>query len=179
MDGYPTVNIIIVTAPPLPDKKQQALQSYVDEDKEPEDPNIIKVQEMSPDVYGTLSEGRRPSFLPEGPVEKFDVCRYPVPIPTYLKGEHAKLTYYTGEFLNILYSAATIKKLLFLELIPKKMGILRASTCQTNPNFSKYLGRQSMGNALSALVMLRLCKSKHWIPKIVDNILKYGETLFR
>lgn len=173
------VNIIIVTAPPLPDKKLQALQSYVDEDKEHGDPTVVQMQEMSPEVQDSMPESRRPSFLPEGRVDKFDVCRYPIPVPTYLKGENAKLTYYTGEFLNILYTAATIKKLLFLELIPKKMGILRASTCQTNPNFSKYLGRQSMGNALSALVMLRLCKAKHWIPKIVDNILKYGETLYR
>ncbi|XP_050312068.1 uncharacterized protein LOC126747451 [Anthonomus grandis grandis] len=154
---------IIEEPPPPPNIQQDNLEHYVEEDKKEEDEEkitYVKVLEISPYVNKSLPEDNRPSFIPEGGVDKSDSCRYPIPIPTYLKGEHARLTYYT-------------------EIVAQKVGILRGSTCQTNPNFSKYLGRQSMGNALSALIMLRICKSKHWVPKIVDTILKYGETLYR
>ncbi|XP_030747483.1 uncharacterized protein LOC115875982 isoform X2 [Sitophilus oryzae] len=146
--------------PPPPNVKHEALEKYVMADKEEKDPKEIQIMELSPYVTGEFPASRRPSFLAEGPIQKNDVCRYPIPVPTYLKGEHAKLTYYT-------------------ELVPSRVGILRGNTCQTNPEFSKYEGRQSMGNAMSALVMLRLCKSKHWIPRIVNSILEHGDILFR
>lgn len=36
-----------------------------------------------------------------------------------------------------------------------------------------------MGNAISALIMLQICKAKHWIPNTLDTILKYGDLLYR
>ncbi|KAL1502116.1 hypothetical protein ABEB36_007308 [Hypothenemus hampei] len=152
---------IIEEPPPLPDTKQKLLEEYVQEDKIPGEPLQLEIEEMSPDVSESLPQSRRPSSFPEGTtLAKYDVCRFPVPIPTYLKGEHARLTYYT-------------------ELVQDQIGILRATSCQTDPNFSKYKGRQSLGNALSALMMLRLCKAKHWVPKTIDMVLKYGDLLFR
>ncbi|XP_019769617.1 uncharacterized protein LOC109544047 isoform X1 [Dendroctonus ponderosae] len=151
---------IIEEPSPLPDPKQQFLEQYVEEGKTPAEPLQKELEEMSPEVDDDLPQSRRPSFLPEGHVDKHDLCRFPIPIPSYLKGEHARLTYYT-------------------ELIPDVMGILRASTSQMDPNFSKYMGRESMGNALSALIMLRLHKSKHWVPRLVDTVLRYGELLYR
>lgn len=59
------------------------------------------------------------------------------------------------------------------------MYILRGTTCQTDPKFSKYQGRQSMGNAVAALTMLRIYKSKVWIPRLVNLILKYGDHYYR
>lgn len=64
-------------------------------------------------------------------------------------------------------------------MIPKTIGILRGTTCQTDKKLSKYEGRQSMGNALSALIMLRLYNSVDWVPKIVNTILKNGDMLYR
>lgn len=59
------------------------------------------------------------------------------------------------------------------------MGILRGTTCQTDKKLSKYEGRQSMGNAISALIMLRLYTSTDWVPKIINTILRNGDLLFR
>lgn len=36
-----------------------------------------------------------------------------------------------------------------------------------------------MGNAISALIMLRLYKSIDWIPKLLNTILKNGDLLYR
>lgn len=36
-----------------------------------------------------------------------------------------------------------------------------------------------MSNAISALIMLQICKAKHWIPNTLDTILKYGDLLYR
>ena len=79
----------------------KALQEYVEEDNEKE-PIFEQVQEISPLIRDDLPVDKRPSFLPEGPIEKHDVCHYPIPVPTYLKGENAKLTYYTGKEIQVL-----------------------------------------------------------------------------
>lgn len=63
-------------------------------------------------------------------------------------------------------------------MVPAKLGILRASTFQSDPRFSKYEGKQSIANAVSALAMLRLYKSKQWTTKILDDILKTGEKIY-
>lgn len=55
------------------------------------------------------------------------------------------------------------------------MGILRAATHQEDPNFTKYPGTQSIANAVSAIAMLNLQKSKYWTPHIVNLILKTAE----
>lgn len=36
-----------------------------------------------------------------------------------------------------------------------------------------------MGNAISALIMLRFYKSKIWVPRMVNTILRYGDLLYR
>lgn len=68
---------------------------------------------------------------------------------------------------------------MILEIVSGKIGILRGTTCQTDRKLSKYEGRQSMGNAISALIMLRLYNSTDWVPKIIDTILKNGDLLYR
>ncbi|CAH1118614.1 unnamed protein product [Phaedon cochleariae] len=134
---------------------EDKLKAYIDEDNEDVGSMKIKLQELSPDVGDSLSLTKRPSWLQES-VNKMDVCKFPIPH----KVVPQKLTFYS-------------------ELVPKKIGILRASTCQTDPNLSKYLGRQSMGNAISALIMLRFFKSRVWVPKILNTVLKYGDLLYR
>lgn len=69
--------------------------------------------------------------------------------------------------------------LFFSDIIPDKISILRATTCQTDLKFSKYEGRQSMGNAISALVMLKFYKALNWSTKIVNTVLKNGDLLYR
>lgn len=59
------------------------------------------------------------------------------------------------------------------------MGILRATVHQSDPKYSKYAGQQSVGVAVMALTMLRIYKTKTWIPKILDNILSAGTLLYR
>ncbi|XP_060534309.1 uncharacterized protein LOC132706789 [Cylas formicarius] len=145
--------------PPPKDYKLEALVQYVGEDKVTADVREMRVHEISPDVTETFSLSKRPSWLRDGPINKQDVCRYPMPIPAFLKKESTKLSYYTE--------------------IPHLGGILRGSTYQTDPKFTKYAGRQSMGNALSALLMLRLCKSKFWLPNTIDAVLQYGDILYR
>ncbi|XP_044261040.1 uncharacterized protein LOC123009011 [Tribolium madens] len=60
----------------------------------------------------------------------------------------------------------------YQELIEGVSGILRASTHQNDPKFTKY---QDSSNALAALCMLRLHKSKFWNRDILNQILKLGE----
>lgn len=36
-----------------------------------------------------------------------------------------------------------------------------------------------MGNAISALIMLRLYKSADWVPKIINTVLRNGDLLYR
>jgi hypothetical protein len=58
-----------------------------------------------------------------------------------------------------------------------RVGILRASTHNKDPKFTRYLGAQSLGDAVAALTMLRQHKSKHWIRTILDEVLKLGEVI--
>ncbi|XP_076256073.1 uncharacterized protein LOC143193632 [Rhynchophorus ferrugineus] len=154
------IDIIEKDLPIPPNPKLEALKNYVKEDKDSIDPQITRIQEISPMITNEFPPSRRPSFIRDGTFNKEDVCRYSMPVPSYLKGEQAKLTYYT-------------------DVPDMKMEIIRGNTAQTIPTFSKYVGRQSMGNAMSALIMLRLCKSKHWTPSIVNNLLEYGDRLFK
>ncbi|GJQ78158.1 hypothetical protein Trydic_g2490 [Trypoxylus dichotomus] len=66
----------------------------------------------------------------------------------------------------------------FLDIVPNKIGILRASTHQCDPNFTKYPGKQSIANAVAAVGMLRQCKSKYWTSNMLDDILKTGEVIY-
>lgn len=63
-------------------------------------------------------------------------------------------------------------------MIRNESEILQASTCQTDPNFSKYNGRQTIANAISALTMLRLYPSNIWVKRTLDTILRYGDIYF-
>lgn len=65
-----------------------------------------------------------------------------------------------------------------VELVPGRQGILRASTYQTDPKFSKYKGQQSLTNAVSAIAMLRIKKSKKWTTTTLNNVLKIGEIVY-
>lgn len=67
----------------------------------------------------------------------------------------------------------------FRELIPKKFGILRSNFHQNDKTFSRFAGKQSLANAVSAIAMLRDTKSRHWIKVILDNVLLTGEALYR
>ncbi|KAL3271898.1 hypothetical protein HHI36_022368 [Cryptolaemus montrouzieri] len=59
-----------------------------------------------------------------------------------------------------------------------KMGIIRASTHQTDPKFSRFRnGEQSLSQAVAALVMRRCFPTCQWIKKFVNDILKLGETI--
>ncbi|KAK9886347.1 hypothetical protein WA026_015864 [Henosepilachna vigintioctopunctata] len=59
-----------------------------------------------------------------------------------------------------------------------KMGIIRASTHQMDKNFSRFRdGEQSISQAVAALVMRRDRPSQQWIKKLVNEILKLGETI--
>ncbi|XP_968612.4 uncharacterized protein LOC657031 [Tribolium castaneum] len=60
----------------------------------------------------------------------------------------------------------------YQELVEGVCGILRASTHQNDPRFSQ---NQDSSNALAALCMLRLHKSKFWNRDILNQILKLGE----
>ncbi|XP_074039685.1 uncharacterized protein [Leptinotarsa decemlineata] len=126
------------------------------EEREDEDISMkIKLQELAPDVTDDISLSKRPSWL-QDEINKMDMCKFPIPHRVMPE----KVSFYT-------------------DVVPGKIGILRASTCQTDPSFSKYQGRQSMGNAISALIMLRFYKSKVWVPKILNTILRYGDSLYR
>nr|CAI5839704.1 unnamed protein product [Callosobruchus analis] len=140
----------------LIDVMQERLEEYVEEGNAEVDSLVIKVQEISPFAPVAFEEDERPSWVGDDSIVKVDVCKFPVPH----KVQPERLTYY-------------------LELEPGKIGILRASTSQTDPKLSKYLGRQSMGNAISALIMLRFHKSRVWIPKILNSVLRYGDLLYR
>nr|CAH7728598.1 unnamed protein product [Callosobruchus chinensis] len=140
----------------LVDVMQERLKEYVEEGNAEVDSLVIKVQEISPFAPVEFEEDQRPSWVGDDSIVKVDVCKFPVPH----KVQPERLTYY-------------------LELDPGKIGILRASTSQTDPKLSKYLGRQSMGNAISALIMLRFHKSRVWIPKILNSVLRYGDLLYR
>ncbi|EFA04883.1 hypothetical protein TcasGA2_TC014944 [Tribolium castaneum] len=65
----------------------------------------------------------------------------------------------------------------FTKLPVGTTGILRASTHQRDPRFTRNNGAQAMANAMAALTMLRQYKSKQWIRKILDDILKLGEVI--
>ncbi|XP_044260521.1 uncharacterized protein LOC123008654 [Tribolium madens] len=65
----------------------------------------------------------------------------------------------------------------FTKLPVGTIGILRASTHQRDPRFTRNNGTQALGNAMAALTMLRQYKSKQWIRKILDDILKLGEVI--
>ncbi|RZC38818.1 uncharacterized protein BDFB_004743, partial [Asbolus verrucosus] len=65
----------------------------------------------------------------------------------------------------------------FVELLDGRVGILRASTHQCDPKFTRYLGAQGLANAVAALTMLRQHKSKSWIRAVLDDILKLGEVI--
>lgn len=67
----------------------------------------------------------------------------------------------------------------FHEISPDKCGIIRATYAQDDATFSKYYGKQSLANALTALAMLREYKSKLWFTKILDEIIISGETYYR
>lgn len=64
-----------------------------------------------------------------------------------------------------------------IDVIPEKSAILRATTHQCEKRFGKEAGKQSLSNAIMALAMLRLHKTKTWIPRILDEILEVGNQL--
>ncbi|CAH2003564.1 unnamed protein product [Acanthoscelides obtectus] len=141
----------------LVDVMQERLEQYVEEGNADIESLVVKIQEISPLAPLQFEEDQgKPSWAGDESIVKLDVCKFPVPH----KVQPERLTYY-------------------LEIEPEKIGILRASTCQTDPKLSKYLGRQSMGNAISVLIMLRFHKSRVWIPKILNTVLKYGDLLYR
>lgn len=59
------------------------------------------------------------------------------------------------------------------------IGILRASTFQGDTRFSTFKGKQSLANAIAALSMLRIHKSKYWFRRILDEILILGEDIHK
>ena len=63
----------------------------------------------------------------------------------------------------------------FVELLPGRMGILRATTHQRDPKFTRYLGKQSVGNAIAAHTMLRHYRAKQWVRNVLDDVLRLGE----
>lgn len=65
----------------------------------------------------------------------------------------------------------------FKELDFDKLGILRASTHQCDPSFTRYMGKQSIANATSAICMLRQLKSRYWTQNTVNQILKVAEQI--
>lgn len=67
----------------------------------------------------------------------------------------------------------------FLAVVPEHMGILRASVHQSDGRFTTLKGTQSLGNAFAALAMLRLHKSREWIKRILDDVLKMGDAIYR
>ncbi|KAG5863093.1 hypothetical protein JTB14_031714 [Gonioctena quinquepunctata] len=136
------------------DLHEMKLRKYIQESKADDSSVKIKLEELPPDFNGAVFT-KKPSWFKDG-MDKMDVCKFPIPF----KALWEKVTFYT-------------------DIIPEKIGIIRASTCQTDPKFSKYLGRQSMGNAISALIMLRFYKSRFWVPKVLNTILKYGDLLYR
>ncbi|KAK5638441.1 hypothetical protein RI129_012736 [Pyrocoelia pectoralis] len=66
----------------------------------------------------------------------------------------------------------------FAPVIAERMGILHASTHQCDVRYTKHRGKQAAANAISAIAMLRLSKSRRWFRKVVDEILKYGERIY-
>lgn len=66
----------------------------------------------------------------------------------------------------------------FREIFHNKVGILRGNLHQNDLQFTKNGGKQSLANAVAALAMLKEYKSRHWISRIVDDILITGELLY-
>lgn len=66
----------------------------------------------------------------------------------------------------------------FKDIFHEKMGILRSIYHQNDTGFSKNAGKQSLANAVAAIAMLREYKARHWISRIVDNILITGEIIY-
>lgn len=66
----------------------------------------------------------------------------------------------------------------FASVLHDKMGILRASTHQCDTRYTLQKGKQSVANAIMALTMLRLNKSREWFRKILDDVLKFGERYY-
>ncbi|XP_023310426.1 uncharacterized protein LOC111691585 [Anoplophora glabripennis] len=153
------------TAPEIPEVDPEAvkpidvvkerIKAYMEKNKEDTSSLKVKVEEISPDVTEKLSLSKRPSWL-QDTINKNDECMFPIPCKPKLD----KISFY-------------------VEVLPERVFILKGTTCQTDPKFSKYEGRQSMGNAISALIMLRFCKSRTWVPRLVNTILKYGDLLYR
>ncbi|XP_028139261.2 uncharacterized protein LOC114333567 isoform X2 [Diabrotica virgifera virgifera] len=116
----------------------------------------LQIVELAPDAGDTLSLDKRPSWLQE-PYLKADVCKFPIP-----------------------FKARTDVVSFYVDVEPDgSKSIIRAGTHHADPSFSKYKGRQSMGNAISALTMLKFHKSKHWVPSLLNKILKHGDLLYR
>ncbi|KAF2888220.1 hypothetical protein ILUMI_17953, partial [Ignelater luminosus] len=67
----------------------------------------------------------------------------------------------------------------FSTVVDGLIGILRASTFQGDTRFSTFKGKQSIANALAALSMLRIHKSKYWFRRILDEILLLGEDIHK
>ncbi|KAJ8954144.1 hypothetical protein NQ318_005738 [Aromia moschata] len=138
------------------DVMAERLQDFIKEQNADTASIKVKLEEISPDVTEELSLTKRPSWLQADTIDKQDVCKFEIPHKPYVD----KVSFY-------------------IEVVPKRAAIIRAKTCQTDPNFSKYKGRQGMGNAISALTMLRLNKSKVWVPHTLNTILKYGDLYYR
>ncbi|XP_056633874.1 uncharacterized protein LOC130443328 [Diorhabda sublineata] len=138
------------------DLTKERLTTYLAEIEDDRDVRNLELLEIAPDVTDNLSPSKRPSWLQE-PFEKSDVCKFPIP----QKNRPDTISFY-------------------IDLEPEgSKGIMRADTHQTDPNFSRYKGRQSMGNAISSLIMLKFYKSRYWVPALLNKILKYGDLLYR
>lgn len=58
------------------------------------------------------------------------------------------------------------------------MGILRGTTHQSDSRVTTFAGSQRLANALASLAMLQRWKSRVWVPRIIDQILRTGNRLY-
>ncbi|CAG9829599.1 unnamed protein product [Diabrotica balteata] len=138
------------------DVTTENLRKYFDELQDECWGDTLQIMELAPEAGDTLSLSKRPSWLQE-PYLKADVCKFPIP-----------------------FKARTDVVSFYVDIEPDgSKSIIRAGTHHADPSFSKYKGRQSMGNAISALTMLKFHKSKHWVPSLLNKILKHGDLLYR
>ncbi|CAG9853719.1 unnamed protein product [Phyllotreta striolata] len=131
------------------------LKKFLEDEEQDNDPKKLAIEELSPEVDNKFSMTKRPSWLQEE-FDKSDHCKFEIP-----------------------YDKRPDAMSFFVDIEPGRIAIMRAGTHIKDPNFTKYMGRQVMGDAISALIMLKFWKSKHWVPVLLNKILKFGDLLYR
>lgn len=70
--------------------------THLEQQQEEETSSLkTKLVELSPDVFDSRTQiEKKPSWLPEGPIQKFDKCVVTIPA----KGVPNKISYYNGKY---------------------------------------------------------------------------------